>query len=102
MALEKTYPNKIGIVFGEGILIRPTLFLKIGHDVTPGNGLGVRSKKGNGLADARFVVPQAPVPHLIRFPALEFVQPEMNFLVRPAEQGQGFPAMFFKGSHDFI
>jgi hypothetical protein len=100
LGLEKTDPNKIGFVFGEGILIRPSLPLEVGHDMTTDNGLGVRSKKGNGLADARFVVPQAPVSHLIGFPALEFVQPEMNFLVRLAEQGQGFPAMFFEGGHD--
>jgi hypothetical protein len=100
--LEKPDPNKIGLIPGEGILLRPTLFLEVGHDMTTDDGLGVRSKKGNGLADARFVVPQTPVPHLIGFPALKFIQPEVDFLVRPAEQGDGFLTVFFEGSHIFV
>jgi hypothetical protein len=99
---EKTDPNKIGLVFGEGILFSPTLFLEVGHDVTTDDGLGFRAKKGNGLVDTSLVVPQAPVSHLIGFPALEFVQPAVDFFIGIAEQGQGLPAMFFKGGHDLI
>jgi hypothetical protein len=46
-----------------------------------GDGLGFGAKEGNGLADTGFVVPQAPVPHPIGFPAMEFVQPAVDFLV---------------------
>jgi hypothetical protein len=79
---KKTDPNKVGLILGEGILLRPTLPLEVGHDMTTSDGLGVRSKKGYSLADTRLVVPQAPVSHLIGFPALEFVQPVVDFLVR--------------------
>ena len=61
--------------------------------------LGLRAEKGHNLADSCLIVPQASVSHPIGFPLLEFVQPKINFFKRLTEQGQRFPAMFFRGPH---
>jgi hypothetical protein len=97
---KKPDPNKISFVPGKGISLFPAFSLEIGHDVAAGDGLGLGPEKGHGLADAGLVVAQAAVPHLVRFPALKFVQPAVNLLEGFPEKGGGLPAMFFEGSHD--
>jgi hypothetical protein len=97
LLLKKPNPDKICLVLGERVLLGPTLLLKVGHDVAPGDGFGLEAEKGHGLAYPGLVVPQAPVSHSVGFPALEFVQPAVYFLIRPSEQNDGLQVMLFEG-----
>ncbi len=47
--LEKSNPDKICLLLREMVLLGPTLLLKVGHDVAPGDGFGLKVEKGLGL-----------------------------------------------------
>jgi hypothetical protein len=100
MLLKKPDTDEIGFILRERVPCRPAFLPEVGHDVAAGDGLGFGAEEGYGLADPGLVVAQAAVPHLVRFPALEFVQPAVNLLEGLPEEGDGFLAVFFESGHN--